>query len=207
MHICGREYPGPWETGISERAGRIQMSRRNLEGVTPAQVVLTWSQHQPCLQEGSQGSSEPTAHPTACESLRDTKPPGSHTQRGPRFCTTRSQTSPSQPRSQSNTLNGFKSPSSWATHKLGLTCGLTQTRPAGLVVIFPMCLSSLPLQLTRRRFIYLQDSLDVWPQMPGKDEVRGAQVVSSGILAFQEATRNSCVWLQGTSQLLDLGYS
>lgn len=48
MHICGREenkYPGPWETGISERAGRTQLSRRNLEGITPAQVILPWSQH------------------------------------------------------------------------------------------------------------------------------------------------------------------
>lgn len=32
-------------------------------------------------------------------------------------------------------------------------------------------------------------------------------MASSGILAFQVAMRNGCVWLQGRSQLLDLGYS
>ena len=60
------------------------MSRRNLEGVTPARVMLAWSQHQPCLEEGSRGSSEPTIHPAACKSLRAPKLPGTHTQRGPR---------------------------------------------------------------------------------------------------------------------------
>lgn len=46
------------------------MSKTNLEGVTPAGVMLAWSA---LLEEGSPGSSEPTIHPAACESLRAPK--------------------------------------------------------------------------------------------------------------------------------------
>lgn len=96
MHICGREENilALGRLGFQREQAGPKCPGEIWSGVTPAQVILAWSQHQPCLQEGSQGSSEPTAHPAACESLRDIKLPGSHTLRGLRWVHRQKPTSP-----------------------------------------------------------------------------------------------------------------
>lgn len=81
-----------WEMELSEKAVSTQSIMRSLEGVTPAQEMLVWSPHQPCLEKSSQGSSEPPIHPSACESLGATR--DSHMARPRVYAESRSQLTP-----------------------------------------------------------------------------------------------------------------